>query len=127
MDTNETSQKVSFEYDDVQPGVSPDEERHGTKRIIQIIVGVCLVIAGIAMLVLPGQGVLAILIGLNMIKPDNAIVRWMRRKVPGIPEEGELPKKVLYFGVVLTVVATVIGILYGPSITSWVLDLVGWG
>lgn len=116
---------MEIEYDDLQPGISADEDVHGAKRIIQIIFGVLLIVAGIVMLVVPGPGLVAIMVGLNLIKPDNAIVRWMRRKIPGIPEEGSVPTSYLVLGGVFLVGGTVFGILWGASVTNWLLELVG--
>ena len=116
---------MELEYDDLEPGISANEQAVGFKRVIQIGAGVILIAAGIVMLVVPGPGLVAIMVGLNLIKPDNFIVRWMRRKVPGIPEEGAVPKKYLVLGAAFLVVSTTVGILYGPAITDWLLSLVG--
>ena len=117
---------MAIEYDDLQPGISSDEEAHGAGRIIQIVFGVLLIGAGIVMLVIPGPGLVAIMVGLNLIKPDNAIVRWMRRKIPGIPEEGTVPRSYLILGAVFLIGGTVFGILWGASVTNWLLELVGF-
>lgn len=114
---------MDIEYDDLEPGVSADERQHGVKRIVQIVIGVLLIVAGIAMLVIPGPGIVTILVGLNLVKPDNALVRYIRRRVPGIPEDGTVPARFLVVGVVFLVGGTAIGILYGPAITDWALDL----
>lgn len=116
---------MEIEYDDLEPGISADEDARGAKRIIQIVFGVLLIGAGIAMLVVPGPGLVAIMVGLNLIKPDNAIVRWMRRKIPGIPEEGTVPKRYLWLGAAFLIVGTLFGILYGAATTDWLLELVG--
>ncbi|MEM7322606.1 MAG: PGPGW domain-containing protein [Actinomycetota bacterium] len=116
---------MAIDYEDLQPGIQPGEQATGTKRIIQIIAGVLLVVAGIAMLVLPGPGLVAIAVGLNLIKPDNALVRWMRRRVPGLPEEGRVPNSYLALGAVLLVGSTTVAILWGQDINNWIRDLVG--
>ena len=116
---------MAIEYDDLGPGVSADEQAHGTKRLLQIVFGVLLIVAGIVMLVVPGPGLVAIMVGLNLIKPDNAIVRWMRRRIPGIPEDGAVPTRYLVLGGVLLVGGTVFGILWGAAVTNWLLELVG--
>lgn len=115
----------NLEYDDLAPGVSADEEARGAKRIIQIAAGVLLIAAGIVMLVIPGPGLVAIMVGLNLIKPDNFLVRWMRRKIPGIPEEGSVPTYYLVVGGVFLVGSTIFGILWGAQVTNWALELVG--
>lgn len=116
---------MEIEYDDLEPGVSANEEAHGIKRLIQIGLGVLLIAAGIVMLVIPGPGLVAIMVGLNLIKPDNFLVRWMRRKIPGIPEEGSVPTSYLVLGGVFLVGSTLFGIFYGAQVTDWLLKLVG--
>ncbi len=116
---------MAIEYDDLQPGISADEQARGAKRIVQIVFGVLLIGAGIVMLVIPGPGLVAIMVGLNLIKPDNAIVRWMRRKIPGIPEEGNVPRSYLALGAVFLIGGTLFGIFYGATVTNWLLELVG--
>ncbi len=116
---------MDIEYDDLKPGIQPHEQATGTKRIAQIVAGVLLVAAGIVMLVIPGPGLVSIAVGLNLIKPDNAIVRWMRRKVPGIPEEGKVPNSYLAVGAIFLVGSTTIAILWGQDINNWLRDLVG--
>ena len=113
------------EYDDLAPGVSADEEASGRFRLLQIILGVFLVVAGTVMLVIPGPGIVTVLVGLNMIKPDNALVRYIRRRTPGIPEDGAVPRKHLVLGGVLLVGGTVVSVLWGSDITGWLLDLIG--
>ena len=46
--------------------VNPAEEPKGVVAIVRNVLGVILILGGIAMLVLPGQGVLAILAGLML-------------------------------------------------------------
>lgn len=116
---------MDIEYDDLEPGVSPDERQRGVRRIAQIVIGVLLVAAGIVMLVIPGPGIVTILVGLNLIRPDNALVRYIRRRVPGIPEDGTVPMRFVVVGAVFLVGGTVIGVLYGADLTNWALELVG--
>ena len=114
---------MSLDYSELQPGLQDSEKENGVKRILRIGLGVVLVIAGIAMLVLPGQGILTIIVGLNLIKPDNALVRWIRARTPGIPEEGPIPVVAIVLGIVLFVVMGVVSLLYGQDILNWVRDL----
>jgi len=116
---------MDIEYDDLEPGVSADERQHGFKRVAQIVIGVLLIVAGIVMLVIPGPGIVTILVGLNLIKPDNALVRYIRRRVPGIPEDGTVPARFIVVGAVFLVGGTIIGILYGQAMADWGLDLIG--
>lgn len=117
---------IELDYDDLKPGVSEDEKRMGVGRILQLGAGILLVVAGIAMLVLPGQGVITILVGLNLIKPDNALVRWMRRKIPGIPEDGEVPKSYLIVGGLFFAATTLASLFYGDDVFTWIKGLLGF-
>jgi hypothetical protein len=116
---------MDLDYDDLEPGVSPDERQRGTRRLAQIVVGILLIVAGIVMLVIPGPGLVAIMVGLNLIKPDNILVRWMRRKIPGIPEDGKVPARFVVVGAVFLIGGTVFGIFYGAALSGWLLGLVG--
>jgi UPF0716 family protein affecting phage T7 exclusion len=118
---------MDIEYDDLKPGVSAGERKHGPRRIAQIIVGVLLVVAGVVMLVAPGPGIVTMLVGLNMIKPDNALVKWIRRRIPGIPEDGRVPTRFVVVGAVFLVAGTAFSVLYGQALMSWVFDLAGIG
>ncbi|MGH1488877.1 MAG: PGPGW domain-containing protein [Acidimicrobiales bacterium] len=116
---------MDLEYDDLQPGVSPDEEAEGLNRGRQVVLGVFIVCVGIVLLPFPGPGWVVILVGLNKIKPDNALVRWLRKKIPGIPEDGSVPKKYLVVVGLFFVASTIFGIFYGAEVTQWSLELVG--
>ena len=118
---------MDIEYDDLEPGISADERKRGPKRLLQIVIGVLLIVAGIAMLVIPGPGIVTILVGLNLIKPDNALVRYIRSRVPGIPEDGSVPARFIVVGAVFLIGGTAIGILYGQAMADWALDLVQGG
>ena len=122
-DTHEQTGLAGLIDSDDQPGIDPSAETTGIKRILRIGVGVILVIAGIAMLVLPGQGVLTILVGLNLIKPDNAISRWIRRKTPGLEEDGPIPMTVIYAGIALFVVMGVLSFFFAADVTNWITGL----
>ncbi len=120
-----TIDAMSIDYSEIQPGLQPGEDVHGLKRILRVGLGVILVIAGIAMLVLPGQGILTVIIGLNLIKPDNAIVRWIRARTPGIPAEGPIPVKAIIAGLALFVAFGVVSLFWGQAIFSSTTAFVG--
>ncbi len=120
-----TVEAVELDYSDLAPGIQAGEETTGWKHVARIVLGVILVIAGIAMLVLPGQGILTIIVGLNLIKPDNAIVRWIRARTPGIPEDGPIPMGAIVFGIILFIALGVVSLFYGESILNSVRDLTG--
>ena len=116
---------MDIEYDDLEPGVSDDERRTGARRLAQIIIGVLLVVAGVVMLVIPGPGIVTILVGLNLIKPDNFLVREIRRRTPGIPEDGSIPMRYVVIGGLFLVGGTAAGILWGQDLTNWARGLLG--
>jgi len=113
---------MELDFDDLQPGINEAESQGGIRRILRIALGVVLVMAGIAMLVLPGQGLLTILVGLNLIKPDNRFVRWLRVRVPGIPDDGPIPKKLIWAGVAMFIVMGILSFLFGSAVLNWARD-----
>jgi hypothetical protein len=116
---------MAIEYDDLQPGVQPDEQKQGLARGRQIALGVLIVCIGVVLLPLPGPGWVIILVGLNMIKPESALVRWLRRRIPGVPEDGTIPRRTLVLGGILLTATTLYGIFYGAATTRFLLDLIG--
>ncbi len=64
-------------------------------RIARITVGLVLIIAGIIMLIIPGPGLVAIAGGLALWSRDfvwaERTLRYVRKKAPGIPEDGSIP------------------------------------
>lgn len=74
-----------------------EEARAGAiKRIARMTLGFVVVIIGIAALPLPGPGWLIIAGGLTILSKDVAwadrALRYVRAKVPGIPEDGKIPR-----------------------------------
>lgn len=92
-----------------------DRSRSGfAKKVVRIAAGTLVLLAGIAMLVLPGQGILTIAAGLAILAVDVPIaarlLRFVRRKTPGLSEEGSLPKSAIIMLVVMGVVFGAIGV-----------------
>lgn len=113
---------TGLDYNELQDGLTDAERATGITRILRMALGVVLVMAGIAMLVLPGQGVLTIIIGLNLIKPDNPMVRWLRQRTPGIPDDGPIPTRIVWAGIAMFVVMTALSLLLGPALLDWARD-----
>jgi hypothetical protein len=107
---------MKLDYEDLQPGISESEDVHGIRRFQNIIVGVFVVIIGIILMPLPGPGIAIVLVGLNLIKPDNRLVRYIRARTPGIPEEGPIPRNSIIFAVVMMIAASIISFFYGDVI-----------
>lgn len=72
---------------------------HLAVRVARISLAVVLLLAGVAMLVLPGPGWLVIAAGLAVLSRDVAWAeRWLaavRRRIPGAQPDGSLPRRVL--------------------------------
>lgn len=107
---------ILAEYD-THPGDGDPEQawKHAMLRIGRIILGFILIVAGIIMLVIPGPGLVAILAGFTVWSRDfefaNRMVRYIRRKAPGIDEEGSIPKR--------TIVITGVFLLAGAIGSVW--------
>lgn len=69
---------------------------HITVRIARMTLGTVVTLLGVAMLVLPGPGILAIAGGLFILARDVAwadrLLQYLRKRVPGIPEDGRIPR-----------------------------------
>lgn len=67
------------------------------KRAARVSAGLVVTIVGIALLPLPGPGWLIIVGGLSILAKDFPfLARWIteiRRRVPGIPEDGAIPRR----------------------------------
>jgi len=95
-----------------------------TKRLVRAIVGFFLVALGIAALPLPGPGWLIVIIGLTLLPYAWAerTVRLIRRKIPGVPEDGHIPMSSWVIMGVLVITASVVSFLWGDDIVSWTKD-----
>jgi hypothetical protein len=62
--------------------VRPEEKHSLPKKIVRNVLGALLIAAGIAMLVLPGQGIITILFGLSIIDlpVKRRIFRWLLQR-----------------------------------------------
>ena len=69
---------------------------HIAVRVGRMTLGFVVLLLGAAMLVLPGPGVLAIAGGLFILAKDVAwadrLLQHLRRRVPGIPDDGKIPR-----------------------------------
>jgi uncharacterized protein (TIGR02611 family) len=113
-----------------QTGVREETEeqvRRGVHiRILRIVAGFLVMAIGVAALPLPGPGWLIIIVGLNLLPFEWAerTIRLIRRKVPGVPEEGNVPVHTWVIMGVLTAVVTTMSILWGDDVGDWIRDLV---
>ncbi len=116
---------IEVDYADLSPGLSEREQRASKNRLLQIILGIFLIAVGIPMIPLAGPGWAVILVGLNMVWPDNPLVPWLRRRLPVVPDEGPIPRRYFVIGGLLMAVGIVASLVYGDAVTSWFRDLTG--
>jgi hypothetical protein len=110
-------------------GLREATEREARKgviwRIVRAFAGFALIGIGIPLLPLPGPGWLVIILGFSLLpfawaeRTINAI----RRRIPGIPEDGQIPVSTWITMALVVVAATAIALLFGSAISSWLGDL----
>ncbi|MFM7063552.1 MAG: PGPGW domain-containing protein [Actinomycetes bacterium] len=104
-----------------------EARRHLLGRLARTVAGFLLVGVGLAGLVLPGPGWLLIVLGLGLLPYAWAqrTIRAIRRRVPGIPEDGRIPATTwVVMGLVVAVVSA-LTILFGAEVATWLARL--WG
>lgn len=88
---------------------------HVAVRIARMTAGTLLVVLGLAAIPLPGPGWLIVTAGLALLARDVAwadrVLRYVRRKVPGIPEEGRIPRS--------TIVTVIFVTLAFVGVSTW--------
>ena len=85
-----------------------EAKRHILFRVARVGAGVLVCLAGIAMLVLPGPGLVVLALGLALLAQDVPFARRLLDKVRArIPSdaEGNVSKPVLFGGLAVTVIA----------------------
>jgi Putative transmembrane protein (PGPGW) len=90
----------------------------------RVLGGFALVLLGIAGLLLPIlPGWVFIIPGLGMLPFPwaNKLLLWLRRKVPGLPDEGPLPARFWYMLVGCMAVGTTFTILWGDDVRRLIL------
>ena len=74
-----------------------------------MLLGFVLLIAGLLMMVLPGPGAIVLAAGLVILSRDvkwaDTALRFLRRKVPGLEEEGPIPKSTIAVSLMLMAAA----------------------
>jgi uncharacterized protein (TIGR02611 family) len=77
-----------------------EAKAHIAKRLLRMTAGFLLLIVGIAAIPLPGPGWAIVAAALVILAQDfvwaERTLRFVRRRVPGVPEEGSLPRSTLY-------------------------------
>jgi hypothetical protein len=102
------------------------EARAGVvRRLLRAFGGFAVIGVGIALLPLPGPGWVIIIVGLAMLPftwAERTIVQ-IRRRIPGIPEEGSVPLSTWIIMGLMVAVFTTVSILFGQQVGNWVGDL----
>jgi hypothetical protein len=99
------------------------EARRGVAlRLVRAVGGFVLIGIGIALLVLPGPGWLVIILGLSLLPFAWAerTIAGIRRKVPGIPDDGAIPARTWVVMGVIAAAAMAGALLFGDAIGRWV-------
>lgn len=86
-----------------------EAKAHALVRTARMALGSIIVLIGIAALPLPGPGWLIIAGGLTILAKDVAwadrLLRYIRKRVPGIPEDGKIPRSSMVTMAVVTLAA----------------------
>ena len=107
--------------------VVEDVERTFSTRVGRIVAGFAIMVVGIALLPLPvvGPGWILLLLGLSLLPFTWAqrATRFIRRHIPGIPEDGRIPARTWIIAGVIMVVLIVVCSIFGPKLVHWVAGL----
>lgn len=100
---------------------------HVLVRIGRMALGFVLLLAGLAMMVLPGPGAIVMAAGLVILSRDvkwaDTALRFLRRKVPGLEEEGPIPKSTIAVSLMLMVAAGLGAFWWFNGGQAWFADL----
>ena len=104
-----------------------EARRHIALRLVKAVAGFVVIGLGLAALPLPGPGWLIIIFGLSLLPFAWAerTVLLIRRRIPGVPEEGSIPGRTWVVMGTLVVVFSVASILWGADVRDFVASL--WG
>lgn len=101
---------IQAEFDTGEREETVEEAKaHALVRLGRMTLGTIVVIVGIIALPLPGPGWLIIAGGLTILAKDVAwadrLLRYIRKRVPGIPEDGKIPRSSLVTMALVTLAA----------------------
>lgn len=92
-----------------------------------MVAGFAVMAIGIALLPLPvvGPGWILLLVGLSLLpfKWAATATRFIRRHIPGIPEDGRIPTRTWIIAGVIMVVLIVVCSIFGPKLVHWIAGL----
>lgn len=119
---------IQAEYETGDHEETEEEARQNVMwRLVRMVAGFVIIGIGIGGLVLPGPGWLLIILGLSLLPFAWAerTITAIRRKVPGVPEDGRIPTSTWIVMGSLVVIFAVISLAFGNQISDWVSGL--WG
>jgi len=77
-------------------GTEAEAKSHALVRMGRMALGIAILLLGIVLLPLPGPGWIVISGGLFILSKDVAwadrLLRYVRKRVPGVPEDGRIPR-----------------------------------
>lgn len=117
---------IEAEFETGRREETVEEAKHSLfLRILRAVAGFTLIGAGISMLILPGSGWVVIIIGLTLLPFAWAerTVRIIRRKIPGVPEEGRIPNSTWVIMGATMAIGTALSIFFGDDVSNWVRSL----
>ena len=102
-----------------------EAQRGAVRRLVRAFGGFLLIGVGIVLLPLPGPGWVIIIIGLSMLPFAWAerTILLIRRRIPGIPDEGRIPVTTWIIMIAMVTAATLVAIFFGGAIAKWLQDL----
>lgn len=107
---------IEAERDTGRREKTEEEAKHSLwMRLARLVGGWILVLLGLAAIPLPGPGWLMVLLGLTLLPyrwTDN-LIREIRKRIPGIPEDGRIPARTWIITGVLVVAATAGSLWWG--------------
>jgi hypothetical protein len=104
-----------------------EAKRNVLFRLLTIIAGFTIIGLGIAALPLPGPGWLIIIVGLQMLPFEwsRRTIRLIRRRIPGVPEEGGIPARTWAVMGAIVVAFSVLSFLFADDLGTWLSESFG--
>lgn len=98
---------IQAEYESGEREETEAEARAGViVRLARMTLGTIVLIIGIIMMPLPGPGGIIVAAGLAILARDVAwadrLLRYVRKRMPGVPEDGKIPRSSLITMVFVT-------------------------
>ncbi len=117
---------IQAEFETGRREASVEEAKRSIfKRLLRAVAGFTLIGIGAALIVLPGPGWVMIVIGLTMLPFAWAerTVKIIRKKIPGIPEEGRIPNSTwVVLGATMITFMT-LSVLFGSDVSGWIRSI----